>query len=435
MKVIIPKFFVTRRYAKIVEWGKLISIMGSTQIIIQATSLISGILIIRLLSTQEYALYTLANTLLGTMILLADGGISTGAMAKGGQVWKDRDKLGTVLTSGFELRNKFAIGSLIISTPILFYLLNHHGSNWQTSLIILCAIIPAFYAGISGGLLVIAPKLQQDIWPLQKNQLEVNAVRLILICLTIFAFPLAFVVILSSGLPQIWGNFRLQNIAKKYANWKQRPDPLIQKEILFTVKKILPGSIYYCLSGQISIWLISFFGSTSSIAQIGALSRLAILLNLFSILFNTLLVPRFSRLTPVSTVLLRFYLKMFLGLLVLSCFIIGITFLFPVQILWVLGKDYGALKNEVILIMISSCLNLIFGAAFMLYSSRGWIMNPYISIALSVITVSLGIILFDISTLSGVLVLNIFVASVDLIKHFSYGIVRILKIKSIVYSP
>jgi hypothetical protein len=363
------------------------------------------------------------------MILLADGGLSTGAMAQGGLVWKDRYKLGTVLTSVLDLRNKFAVVSLIISTPVLFYLLNSHGSSWQISILIILSIIPAFLSGISSGLLGIAPSLQQDIWPLQKNQLEVNIIRLILLCLTIFAFPLAFVVLLSNGLPQIWGNRRIQSFSRRYADWDQSPDPKVQKEILVTVKKIFPGAIYYCLSGQISIWLISFFGSTASIAQIGALSRLAILLNLFSVIFSTLLVPRFSRLIPISGVLLNYYLKMLSSVFFFSVCVIGITILFPAQILWILGKDYSSLTNEVILIMISSCLNLFFGASFMLYSSRGWIMNPYLSIVLSIISVSLGIIIFDFSTLKGVLLFNIFVASIDLVKHFCYGLLMIVKVK------
>ena len=62
---------------KINYWLKLITITGLAQVIVQAVGFISGILVIRLLPVQEYALYTLANTMLGTMTVLSDGGIST----------------------------------------------------------------------------------------------------------------------------------------------------------------------------------------------------------------------------------------------------------------------------------------------------------------------------------------------------------------------
>lgn len=53
---------------------KLFALTGGAQILVQAIGFISGIMVIRLLSPQQYAYYTLANTVLGTMVVLADGG-------------------------------------------------------------------------------------------------------------------------------------------------------------------------------------------------------------------------------------------------------------------------------------------------------------------------------------------------------------------------
>ena len=133
-------------------------------------ALLRGILIIRLLPVQEYAFYTLANTMLGTMTVLADGGITTGVMAQGGKVWQNKEKLGIVLVTGLELMKNFGIGSLIISLPVLFYLLLHNGASWLMSSLIVLSMIPAFYASMSDSLLEIVPKLHQTILPLQRNQ-------------------------------------------------------------------------------------------------------------------------------------------------------------------------------------------------------------------------------------------------------------------------
>jgi hypothetical protein len=90
---------------------------------------VCGILIIRLSPVQEYAFYTLANTMLGTMTVLSDGDISTGVMDQGGKVCKDKEKLGVVLATGLDLRRKFAIGSLLVSAPVLLYLLMHNKAS------------------------------------------------------------------------------------------------------------------------------------------------------------------------------------------------------------------------------------------------------------------------------------------------------------------
>src|SRR4051812_5965962 len=89
------------RYAKLLKWSRLVSISAIAQTLLQTMSFIGGVFVIRLLPTHEYALYTLANTMLATMILLADSGVSTGVMAQAAKVWDDNDKLGAVLATGF----------------------------------------------------------------------------------------------------------------------------------------------------------------------------------------------------------------------------------------------------------------------------------------------------------------------------------------------
>src|SRR5687768_4598743 len=104
------------------EWGRLISITGSVQILVQALGLISGILIIRFLSTSEFALYTLANSMLATTTVMADSGIGAGILSNGGKVWDSRENLGKVIATGIDLRRKFALLTLIVALPLLLYL-------------------------------------------------------------------------------------------------------------------------------------------------------------------------------------------------------------------------------------------------------------------------------------------------------------------------
>jgi len=418
-----------KHYDKAIHWGKLVSITGSVQIIIQVVGFVSGVMIIRLLPVQEYALYTIANTMLGTMTLLADGGISTSVMAEGGKVWQDKKKLGIVLKTGLELRKKFAIGSLLISLPILFYLLLHNGASLLTSILITTSLIPAFFAALSDTLLEIVPKLHQDILPLQKNQLSVGIGRLILTGLTIFIFPWTFVAILASGIPRIYGNIKLRKISESFVDKEQTSDPIVQKVILKVVKRNMPGAIYYCISGQISIWLISLFGNTTSIAQIGAIGRIAIMLGIVNTLFSTLVVPRFSRIQNQPEKLINIYTKLLLLISTLSILIILASYLFSNQILWILGENYLKLNYELVLLIISSSINLIMALSLNLTLNRGWVLNPIISISLQIIPTIIGCIVFNISTLTGVLYMNILVSITQMIVYILYGYYKLFNLK------
>ena len=428
MKDILIKFKQHPKYDRIVSWGKLISITGSAQIIVQALGFASGIIIIRLLSVQEYAFYTLANTMLGAMIVLSDGGISTGVMAQGGKVWEDKQKLGKVLVTGLQMRKKFALVSLIVSLPILFYLLLHNGAGWLTSLLIIVSIIPAFLAALSDSLLEIPLTLNQSIVPLQKNQIGVGLGRLLLVASTIFIFPFAYISILSGGISRIYGNISLKKITNIYADTTQPEDVLVKNEISIIVKRSLPGLIYYCFSGQISTWLISIFGNTASIAEIGALERISSVLSILMVVFSILIVPRFARMQNQPQKLLRYYSKILFSFIVIILFIVGFTYLFSDQILWVLGNNYKNLNTELLLLIIGTSLTMLMGAGLSLYLSKGWILHYYISISASLFPIILGCYLFDIATLKGILYLNIFVALVQMVLHVFYGYYKILKL-------
>ncbi|MBO9699695.1 MAG: polysaccharide biosynthesis protein [Sporocytophaga sp.] len=430
MKVLFNRFSGENNLSlqKVTEWSKLLAISGSAQIIIQAIGFVSGILVIRLLSTQEYGLYTLANSMLGTMILLADGGISSGVMALGGQVWRDRGKLGAVLVTGLSLRRKFAIGSLAIAVPVLMYMFYKHDIKWQMSLLIVAALIPSFFTSLTGSLLQVTPKLRQDILPLQKNQVSVNVLRLILLSILLFFFPFAWIAVLAGGLSQIWANIGLRKISDEHADWDQKVDEGVQKEMLVIVKRILPGAVYYCLYGQITIWLISIFGSIDSVAQIGALSRLAMILSLVGTILTTLAVPRFARLEANKKLLLSRAIQLHTGLFFLLLSIIGVVWLFPEEVLWVLGREYSNLQIELFLNIIGSCLVLFAGLSFSLLTCRGWIISPFVSIPVSILSIISGLLLIDISTLQGFLTFNIFICSVQVLLNGSYCIFRILKL-------
>ena len=416
MRALIHRLSTHPKYSRVFEWGKVISIAGSAQILVQLTGLLTGILIIRMLPTKEYAFYTLANTMLSTMTVLADGGISAGAMAQGGKVWKDRQQLGLVLATGLDLRKKFAIFSLLVAVPILVYLLWHQGASLWVIVLVVATLIPSFYAALSDSLLEIVPKLHQDIKPLQMNQVMVNIFRLLLSASAVL-FPFTFIVLMANGIPRMYGNFKLRKIVEKFAEPELQPDPVYRDNIMQVVKRMMPGSIYYCISGQMTIWLLSIFGSTDSIAKIGALGRISMLLTIFTVLFGTLITPRFARLAEDKAVLLKRFVTIQVGMVILCTAICTLIYFVPQPALWLLGDKFKGLEMELTLSILASCLALMSGLFFGLSSSRGWPTHPVVLIVGNVVFVVTGALLFDVSSLMGALWFNIFINLYPVVIH------------------
>ena len=419
--------FVSRVGAgRINEWSRLVGITASTQILLQVIGFVSGIIVIRLLPTSEYALYTLVNTMLGTMVVLADSGVASGVMAEGGKVYQDPAKLGSVMRTGLNLRKKFAIFSLIISIPILLVLLLKNGASWFMAVVLCISLVPAFLSSLSQALLMIPGKLRQDVAPLQKNTLVSNGGRLALI-FSLFLFPWAFVAVLAAGIPRIYANFRLRKLAAPYADISRPVSKPVQSRILRMVKRLMPGAVYYCVSGQLTVWLLSIFGTTTNVAQIGALARLSTFLTVISYLFGSLIYPRFARLPRNSPLIRRRYFQV-LGLILAICAALIVSvWLLSNPILWILGPQYSGLNYELVLSITGSSLGIISGAGFSMSTGRGWAINPLLSLPISIASVITGIFLFKVSSLIGVLYYNIFVAAVQCLISHTYLIYKIMK--------
>ena len=417
------------KHARIFHWGRLITITGGAQVLVQGIGIICGILVLWLLPTREYAWYTVVNTMLGTMIILADSGIYIGVMSEGAKVWQDKNKLGTVIVTGLHLRKKFAVGSLLVSIPILVTLLSRHGAGWLTILLISASLVPVFYASLSDSLLEVVPKLHQDITSLQKNQVSVSLGRLLITALTLFIFPFAYVAVLANGVPRMLGNIRMYKIAHTFADKNQKVDVNIKNKILKVVRRSMPENIYYCLSGQITIWLISIFGNTKSVAEVGALGRLSLALNIFIIILSTVVIPRYAKLVENKVILLKRQFQIFVCVVIVCIFIVIITWLAPRQILLILGKNYENIDTQLLFLSIyGSCMNLLVSSIYFMYTSRGWIINPILSISVSILSTLVAFFLFDISSIKGVLLLNIFLSFIQLIFQGGFSIRKILKV-------
>jgi O-antigen/teichoic acid export membrane protein len=414
-------------YGKALRLGKLIAITGGAQAAVQVMGLVTGILIIRLLPMKEYAYYTIANTVLGTMTVLADSGINNAIMSQGGPVWQDKKELGKVLSTGLELRRKFAILSLCVSLPILLFLLIHQGAGWPVSLLIALALIPAFTAGLSDSILEIPSRLHQDLKFLQYNQLLVSVGRFLLSTASLFVFPWTFISLLANGIPRIYGNIKLKQNAGRFADFEQPADVAVNEKMLKMVKRIFPLTVYYAYSGQIVIWLVSLSGTAFAVAQIGALGRISMVLNFFNVLFAMMIIPRFARLPTDRNELLKRFSQIMGGMVVFSVLIVAVSWLFSPLILSALGKEYADLETALVLNMAGSSIGLISGSVYGIYSSRGWTIQPFYSIGVNLLSVVVCILLIDVSDLKGVLIFNVIVALAQLVVNTAFCGFKILK--------
>lgn len=410
------------------NFGKLAGVFGSTQVLVQGLGFVSGILIVRWLSPEQYALYMLALTMGGTMNLLADGGISTGVMAEGGKVWQDSEKLGAVLATGLALRRKFAVFSLLFGVPILVFLLRSHEASWLSIGGILCGISLMFWTSLSGLLLEIIPKLHQKVHLLSCISAIQALGRVVLVIGGVWMMPLAAVALIAGAIPQLWANLQLRRLSVTMADFQSKEDPVVRKKILLVVKRVLPGAIYYSVTGQLTVWLIGFLGNTATIAEVGALGRISQILLLITTLIGTLIVPRFARLPNSRHPLRSWFSLTILGVATMALIIFGFIFIFPDLILSILGSSYQNLSSELLISTATAAVSLLGSVAYSLSLARGWVMKPALSIPLALAPQIILAPFTDFSSAHSVLIYGMACTMVGTIMLISHAIYRLTQV-------
>src|ERR1700704_3336028 len=117
--------------------ARIVGNFAVVQGVVQLIGFCSGILLVRWLDQREYAYFTIANTMQGTITLLADIGISVGLVSIGGRVWQDRHRFGQLINTALSVRKKLGAASILLVTPIMYFMLIKNGaSNFYTAVLI-----------------------------------------------------------------------------------------------------------------------------------------------------------------------------------------------------------------------------------------------------------------------------------------------------------
>jgi O-antigen/teichoic acid export membrane protein len=386
---------------KIQYWIKTLSKFISIQLIVQALNLGSGILIIRTLSKQEYAYFTLANAMQSTINTLADSGISSALSAIGGKVWQDPYRFGQLINTAMYLRRYLAVIVTLVVTPILFWILVQNGASISYTLLLISAILIELYFYLNIGVLIVVPRLYSKIDKLQQLSLLSSGSRLLFLIGGALSILNAVVGAFSSTIASGLENLMLWFSVKDTIDVKSEINKEDKIEILKIVKTQAPNTIFYCIQGQVTIWLITVFGNTDNIAEVGALGRLAVIFSLITSIMTNIVLPSFSR-TQSYEILIRKYKQIIFSYVFLSLMILLLSMFFPKQLLLILGKNYSSLEKELFFFAMAAVTNAITSILWSINASKGWTEEAWLFIPTIIITQIILLLCLDVSNIIGI---------------------------------
>jgi O-antigen/teichoic acid export membrane protein len=386
----------------IVSRAKTLSKFVSVQAVVQILGFASGLLLVRSLTQKEYAFFTIANSMQATMSILADSGIGIGLSSIGGKVWQDRQRFGELINTALRLRRSLAAIAVMIVAPLLMWLLINNGASKSYAAVITLAVLIALNYQLLVGVLDVVPRLHSQINRLQKLDAMLAASRFVLLASAYLIFLNAAVAIFAS----IVGIIAQYIFVKRWAADNIVLHTPVNRQdkatILGIIKHQAPNGVFYCLQGQLTVWLISIFGNTQNIAEIGALGRLGMIFAVISAVMTGIVLPGFARLQSPALLRKR-YFQIVGGFLILGAGLIAVAAIVPDLLLWVLGNKYAHLRNELLLMITMSAVNALIGAMWSLNATRAWIQYSWLNIPATTFMQIVLLLSLDISTVKGVL--------------------------------
>src|SRR5437763_15297337 len=147
---------------RLIRSGRVVGSFVTVQIIVQIIGFLSGILLIRVLEQREYAFFTIANTMQGTLNLLADIGVSIGLVSIGGRVWQERPRFSQLITTALYLRRRLAFLAMIAVTPLLYFMLAKNGASLNCTALLTILVLLGLAIQLDVGVLGVIPRLHGD---------------------------------------------------------------------------------------------------------------------------------------------------------------------------------------------------------------------------------------------------------------------------------
>jgi hypothetical protein len=199
----------------------------------------------------------------------------------------------------------------------------------------------------------------------------------------------------------------IARVVRPQVAWNAPVNPEYLPVVYAKVRQTMPLTIYYCIQSQISIWLISVFGSTHQVADIGSSVRLSVLYSTLMGSYATVMVPRFARNNGRRQLFLQAFQIVGSASAMLAAVVV-LTWIFPQPFIFLLGAKYANMTGLIWLVVLSQGVYSLAGMVYGLSMSKGWIPPAYYTIPVEIATQIILLVTLDLSKTQNVLIFTTF---------------------------
>lgn len=399
-------------------WAVVLARFMSGQVLIVLLNLITGFLILRLLSVQEYGIYTLAATLQAVGSIGADMAVSQAVVSIGAAKKDDRSFLARLIASAIRVRAPFFAAALLAIGGLAYMGFPKIQVSTTGALWIVAAVGTAVALQLSASVRTSLLNVYHDSEGLTRAGLTAALARLVAVFTVCPAAPWALTALAINVLGLSLSSAVLDRYKRQYIGGAATPDAECTRQIRSFIVPLIPGVIYYLLQGQISVLLLAFAGASDALAEVGALGRLGQVIGLLSLLNGYFFQPYFAQIVDRAVFARRVRQVLVAVTAIMAVITLSVIFIPQVWLL-ILGPNYEGLHGEVVIAMITAQVSAMGALLYSVVIATRMTRGQWWQIVVGIGGQLMFVALVDVTTTSAALFLNLIPAVTYLIVQAS----------------
>ena len=410
--------------------GKRLSAFVGAQSATQLLNAATGLMLLRFLSKPDFAIYAIALGLQSTVGILTDLGFGSAISGLVGTRYRDKKLFGSYIKAASSIRQALMVIATVIAVGCIVFFrhlkVEGHSSLEMILLAVLVLLTVQFQAWAS--YYDVPLLLNNRLVAYYSPQIAAAVLRMAAAIVLFYAHFISAITVISANTLCIV----VMGLSYRYLSrrWIEVPRTLCKehaREMIRYMTPLIPGTVYQALQGQIALFIITFFGHVSQIAEVAAAGRIGQLFMLLNASNGVLVTPLFAR-TPHALFRRRYFYAM--GAVGGMALVVALSAkLLPGVYLLLLGAKYSNLTVQVQLVVYASAIGYFTGGMWAIAVARKWVFwwSGSLQMVLLTLIQIVCVLTLPLNTSSGVLEMNIFTALGALtvqILHVMQGMAR-----------
>jgi O-antigen/teichoic acid export membrane protein len=383
------------------RWAPILGKFASIQLLSQVVAFATGILIVRSLDKTDYAYYSIAIALIAAYTMVADSGISAALLSTGAKHRDDAERLGRLFSTAVRFRGIFGTLIAVPTIGLLLFLLWRNGASPNTLLVSATLVAITFVPVLSITVFQNFHRVEMNYSVLQRVTITIAVARIALIGACALVGIANLTTLLAVGaISSLSGAVYLWAAVHRRISFRAPSNSQDLQLFRRNVQKTLPMTLLLAMSEQLTTLLITFFGSTTVIAEVSALSRFSVAFVIVNAMVSDLGAPLIARTPNVGRLLAKRISGIIGAYAGFAAIGIMLVCLLRTPLLTVLGPSYRGLEAPLLIIAAGAgVLNTAY-ALNSINQARNWLSYSWIYAPLLVIWATLCALLLDLSDIT-----------------------------------